>query len=610
MVGNIGCGGASDQRAKVKRISLQMNEFDQLFELADQHKEGELDFEDLKSLFTKINFYPNQLHLHTQFSAIAKNKSKINKEEFKSLVAQFRQKPFFIELYKQLCKAKSASKWTDSTFTNLYNQITERIQHLWYHDDEPDSNLEKAQFCDFLEVQGESEAFISDFLQKHAIGTHVPYSVFLEYFENDENRLYSHDHRSRALDGSKPIQEHFINSSHNSYLMGNQLTSHSSTKSYENVLSKGARCVELDCWDGKNGPIIKHGFTLTTEITFESAIETISSHAFLNSDFPLILSLEIHCGVQGQQKMIGIMKSVFGEQLAKYNETATLDELKGKILLQAKAIEKDEITQKDEKHYGISKELSEFVYQIVKPSKHTADFTNVLPHELVNISEGNIKHILEKHPDQVLQASKRSCIRVYPEGTRVNSSNLNPLKYWQFQIQMPSLNFQNFDSHLQINRGFYRQFQNCGYVPKQVRSCKKTVKVQVLQGYRIPHHFDNSLVVDPYVCVELITPTKDRHLVHHEKYETEKVSHNGFNPVFQNFEAVETLKFSTVVESDLSFIQFSVRDKREFKELLCESVVPVHCLCSGYRVVSMFDLHGDRLDWTYLVVNVKVTDLE
>ncbi|KAJ3308660.1 1-phosphatidylinositol 4,5-bisphosphate phosphodiesterase delta-4 [Boothiomyces sp. JEL0838] len=587
-----------------------MNEFDELFALADQHKDGELDFDEIKELFTRINFHPNQLFLHAQFTTVGQNKTKINREEFKKLVGIFRQKPFFLELYKQLSSVKITNKWTDSAFTHLYNQITERIQHMWYHDEEIES-LGKAQFCHFLETQGESEEFISQFIQKHSLGTNVPYSVFLQYFEDDENRLYDYKKRMQFLDGSMSLQDYFINSSHNSYLMGNQLTSHSSTKSYENVLSKGARCVELDCWDGKDGPIIKHGYTLTTEISFESAVETINTHAFTQSDYPLVLSLEIHCGVHGQQRMIEIMKSVFNDRLVKYSENLTLNQLKGKILLQAKAIEKENITEKDEKHYGISKALSEFVYQIVKPSKHTADFTNVVPHEIVNISEGNIKHIIEKHPDQILLASKKSCIRVYPEGTRVDSSNLNPLKYWQFLIQMPSLNFQKFDTHLQINRGFYRQYQNCGYVPKQINIVKKKLEIQVLQGYRIPHHFDNSLIVDPYVSVELITPTQDQHLVHHEKYETEKVPHNGFNPVFfKDFESMETLKYSTVIETDLSFVQFSVRDKREFKELLCESVVPIGCLRNGYRAVSMFDQHGEQLDWTYLVVNVKVTDLE
>nr|XP_012422152.1 PREDICTED: 1-phosphatidylinositol 4,5-bisphosphate phosphodiesterase epsilon-1 isoform X2 [Odobenus rosmarus divergens] len=145
----------------------------------------------------------------------------------------------------------------------------------------------------------------------------LSFEGFARFLMDKDNFASKNDESQENIkDLQLPLSYYYIESSHNTYLTGHQLKGESSVELYSQVLLQGCRSVELDCWDGDDGmPIIYHGHTLTTKIPFKEVVEAIDRSAFINSDLPIIISIENHCSLPQQRKMAEIFKTVFGEKL-------------------------------------------------------------------------------------------------------------------------------------------------------------------------------------------------------------------------------------------------------------------------------------------------------
>ena len=148
---------------------------------------------------------------------------------------------------------------------------------------------------------------------------------------------------NRALDPVALVPEaghadallsHFwIASSHNSYAVGHQLTGYADEAMYRRLLLQGCRSLEIDCWNGRRGePVVTHGNTLVTKISFASVAKAVRETAFITSQAPVILSLEMHCGEKQQARIAELLKRELGAQLLTRDELRRIADARSQAL--------------------------------------------------------------------------------------------------------------------------------------------------------------------------------------------------------------------------------------------------------------------------------------
>ncbi|KAK3909225.1 1-phosphatidylinositol 4,5-bisphosphate phosphodiesterase beta-3 [Frankliniella fusca] len=273
---------------------------------------------------------------------------------------QFTFEDHFYPLYKKLVQRSEVQKIYDSLCnpTTKVIGVNEFMQFLNGTQRDPRLNeilhpYAKAHNVEALIEQYEKK---KEYASKHQLS----FDGFLKFLMSDDNPIIA----PSKLEISNPeIMEHplahyFINSSHNTYLTGHQITGKSSVEIYRQCLLAGCRCVELDFWNGpKDEPCIVHGYTFVPEVSAKEVIEAIAECAFKTSEYPVILSFENHCNRKQQSKIAEYCREIFGDMLL----DAPLDShgLKGESLpppslLKRKIIIKNKKKKKGETSSGSS----------------------------------------------------------------------------------------------------------------------------------------------------------------------------------------------------------------------------------------------------------------
>ncbi|VFV16933.1 1-phosphatidylinositol--bisphosphate [Lynx pardinus] len=306
------------------------------FYSVDRNREDRISAKDLKNMLSQVNYrVPNMRFLRERLTDLEQRSSDITYGQF-------------AQLYRSLMY--SAQKTMDLPFLEASAlRAVERPELC---------RVSLPEFQQFLlEYQGELWAvdrlqvqeFMLSFLRDPLREIEEPYfflDEFVTFLFSKENSVWNSQLDAVCPETmNNPLSHYWISSSHNTYLTGDQFSSESSLEAYARCLRMGCRCIELDCWDGPDGmPVIYHGHTLTTKIKFSDVLHTIKEHAFVASEYPVILSIEDHCSIAQQRNMAQYFKKVLGDTLLTKPVDIAADglpspnQLKRKILIKHKKL--------------------------------------------------------------------------------------------------------------------------------------------------------------------------------------------------------------------------------------------------------------------------------
>ncbi|EEH37166.1 1-phosphatidylinositol-4,5-bisphosphate phosphodiesterase [Paracoccidioides lutzii Pb01] len=298
--------------------------------------EESLDRNAVENLCQSLHINCSKNMLRAQFAKADKDRTgRLNFAQFKDFLQRLKDRKDIREIFRSVATDPAQGLTLDEFLEFLRDSQCENVE-------DNNRNYWSSTF-EFL-VRGSKQRALEP---RNSPSARMNLEAFSAFLMSPKNGIYPARFSSPKLD--RPLNEYFISSSHNTYLLGRQVAGESSTEAYITALQNGCRCVEIDCWDGADGrPTVSHGRTLTSSVLFADCINVINRYAFQASEYPLILSLEVHCSPIQQLAMVEIMKETFGDKLLLRPLLTNCpilpcpDDLKHRILIKVKTADEDE----------------------------------------------------------------------------------------------------------------------------------------------------------------------------------------------------------------------------------------------------------------------------
>ncbi|XP_037349200.1 1-phosphatidylinositol 4,5-bisphosphate phosphodiesterase delta-3 [Talpa occidentalis] len=589
---------------------------------ADSDQDSKMSFKEIKSLLRMVNVDMNDMYAYSLF----KECDHSNNERLEG--------PEIEEFLRRLLKRPE-------------------LEELFHRYSGEDQLLSAPELLDFLADQGEDGATLAhaeqliqtyelnEIAKQHELMT---LDGFMMYLLSPEGAALDPAHTRVFQDMHQPLAHYFISSSHNTYLTTSQIEGASSTEAYVRAFAQGCRCVELDCWEGPGGePVIYHGHTFTSKILFRDVIQAVRDYAFTVSPYPVILSLENHCGLEQQATMARHLRTILGDMLVTQaldpknpEKLPSPEQLKGRVLVKGKKLpaarregthilsgweeeeeegSEAELTDQKQLAKQVSPELSDLVVycrathlRALRPTPALAQ-----PCLVSSLGERKAKKFIREAGNSFVRHNTCQLTRVYPRGLRVNSANYNPQGMWNSGCQLVALNFQTPGYEMDLNTGRFLVNGQCGYIlkpaclrqpnttfdPEYPGPPRTTLTIQVLTAQQLPklNAEKPSSIVDPLVRVEIHGVPEDC-----DRRETPYVLNNGFNPSWK-----KTLQFQ-LRAPELVLVRFVVEDYDTMSpnDFVGQFTLPLYSLKQGYRHIHLLSKDGASLSPASLFIHISI----
>ncbi|KAF3607736.1 hypothetical protein DY000_02051152 [Brassica cretica] len=235
----------------------------------------------------------------------------------------------------------------------------------------------------------------------------------------------------------------------------------------------------------------------------------------------------------------------------------------------------------------------------------------------LSLSEEQLEKAAEKYAVQIVRFTQRNLLRIYPKGTRVTSSNYNPLVAWSHGAQMVAFNMQGYGRSLWLMQGMFRANGGCGYIkkpdillkggsdsdifdPKATLPVKTTLRVTIYMGegwyFDFRHtHFDQYSPPDFYTRVGIAGVPADTVM------KKTKTLEDNWVPAWD-----EVFEFPlTVPELALLRLEVHEYDMSEKDDFGGQTCLPVWELKEGIRAFPLHNRKGEKYKSVKLLVRCE-----